>query len=100
MVVRARSSDIGGPYGVSKGIFSGTKSRGLASVGCKAGLTPAALVDFPFGIHPPVADACRIRLDNQENKKTHYSLWPWWHKIGHSADSTQSRTGTQPQLTN
>src|SRR5580700_2467987 len=49
----ARSSDIGGPYGVSKGILSGTKSRGFVCVGCIAGLAPTALPVFSFDIRPP-----------------------------------------------
>src|SRR3984957_10536808 len=49
----ARSSDIGGPYGVSKGILSGTKSRGFASAGCSARLALAALPTFSFDIRPP-----------------------------------------------
>src|SRR5271167_2423670 len=49
----ARSSDIGGPYGVSKGILSGTKSRGFVSVGSSARLALAALPVFSFDTHPP-----------------------------------------------
>src|SRR6202044_3553460 len=52
----ARSSDIGGPYGVSKGILSGTKSRGFVSVGCGARLAPTALPVFSFDIRPPSID--------------------------------------------
>src|SRR5271165_6222192 len=49
----ARSSEIGGPYGVSKGILSGTKSRGLVSAGCSARLALAALPVLSFDICPP-----------------------------------------------
>src|SRR5271163_5254018 len=49
----ARSSDIGGPYGVSKGILSGTQSRGFVSVGCSARLALVALPVFSFDIRPP-----------------------------------------------
>src|ERR1700683_11662 len=55
----ARSSDIGGPYGVSNGILSGTKSRGFVSVGCSARLAPAALPVFSFNISPPQSSQYR-----------------------------------------
>src|SRR5271167_5195358 len=56
----ARSSDIGGPYGVSKGILSGTKSRGFVSVGCSARLAVAAFPVFSFDIRLPSMVAVQI----------------------------------------
>ena len=50
------------PYGVSKGILSGTKSRGVDSVGCSARLTLAALPVFSFDIYPPLMELKFLRL--------------------------------------
>src|ERR1700733_15671539 len=60
MAAWARSSDIGGPYAVSKGILSGTKSRGFVSVGCSARLAPGAFPVFSFDIRPPSMVAVEI----------------------------------------
>src|SRR5271166_3096107 len=56
----ARSSDIGKPYGVSKGIVSGTKSSGFVSVRCSARLAVAAARIFSFDIGPPSRVAVQI----------------------------------------
>ena len=58
MAARARSSDIAGPYGVSNGILSGTKSRGFASVICCAAL----LTD----IYPPSIVAVEIARSSMD----------------------------------
>src|SRR5260370_41484581 len=60
----ARSSDIGVPYGVSKGILSGTKSRGFVSVGCSARLALTALPNLSFDIRPSFNGRSRS-LDRQ-----------------------------------
>src|SRR5260370_41833975 len=52
ITARARSSDIGGPYGVSKGILSGTKSRGFVSLGCSARLALTALSNLSLTYVP------------------------------------------------
>src|ERR1700684_2042853 len=69
MAAWARSSDIGGPYAVSKGILSGTKSRGFVSVGCSARLAPTALPVFSFDIRPPLKFAVQIARSNDRQLK-------------------------------
>src|SRR5271166_3459820 len=85
MTAWARSSDIGGPYGVSKGILSGTKSRGFVSVGCSARLAVAAFPVFSFDIRPPSMVAVQIARSTMNRN----SLW--------LPRSPQSRLGVSAQ---
>jgi hypothetical protein len=51
---------------VSKGILSGTKSRGFVSVGCSARLAVAAFPVFSFNIRPPYNGRSTDRsIDNE-----------------------------------
>src|SRR5580698_1383372 len=70
----ALSSDMGGPYGVSKGIWSGTKSRGFVSAGCGARVALAALPVFSSDIRPPsttIACLAATWIDGK-NKMMHF----------------------------
>src|SRR5271169_4745232 len=101
----ARSSDIGGPYGVSKGILSGTKSRGFVSVGCSARLAVAAFPVFSFDISPPSMVPVQIARSTMNRD----SLWlpvsgmtlpTVWHTVQNSTGAGRS-VGllTQPSRT-